>query len=1523
MSRGTSLSRLRKILTERGYTHPRAEGTPWQITGIFDSVLGAARGVAGATMPKDLKGTRFGAEGLAGLDSRLERVLKGVERLEASDLNAVERRALYDDAALLLEPFLTKVLAVLEPDKLTALAKKRKKLVGLSALIELLAECGRSPIDRSVIDLPAEEFESPKGWDQRSTLDNALRDVLRVRIDVAHKAPAPLADELARLPWCVLVLVLGVTEKNIDDLARVDAEAPVEEEPQPRPSKAGKARLPQVEPRPAAKAARPAPTRSPAVGLSSGARLLPPTHVSIRVPWHDDGWAGTICKAPRENTSCLVLPRIATGRNDDREEGCSGRRWDTLASEEMPACVAERASFMAPFELTRSVSHAYAATSKKHSHFQPTPFPCPTYSAACVPFRWMLKRNVDGYRTKQGTVIGIQEQYELGYDVRQEPDLGFKTSWVQEKENQLALLDTFFGAVRKDESLCFFYAKRTPLSEDNRRVLIGVGRVAGVGPAVEYRYDTDSPPLRCVAWERNIAHSIRPSFEDGFLIPYQQIVALAEEDASIRLEDFVAFAPDDRRAEFSYTAEHVSHDGAIASLLVCAAALETIATKVDFPLRAALDWIDQQLNRLWKMRGPCPGLGSALIAFGIQRGNLVAYAIAAHQARSESENEDPWPVFEQLLDDPSATGADLKDHLGAGYRDVWKKLPGERRALLQLLSRFELTASQAMRFFQPTERTKARYTATDRELLENPYLIFELDRTVADPVSIATVDRGLFPDAIVRELHPVPAPSVLDGEVDWRRVRAFVVDTLELAKAEGHTLLPRDWVIERVRARSIRPACPLSQDVTGACEDRFAPALTRIELSDGSPGYQLTELATVGATIRDAVEKRLRGKRHSGQQPWRRLVDAEFDPDTKGKGDADEDRARTEKAAALEEVFSSRVSVLVGPAGTGKTKLLKILCSVPQVEGGGVLFLAPTGKARVRIESQTQRKGALTIAQFLVRLGRYDGTTGRYRLAPPDAKKEEGFKTVIIDECSMLTEEQLAAVFDAVKGVERFILVGDPRQLPPIGSGRPFVDVIRKLAPVDIEGRLPAVAPGYAELRVSRRQTGAGRDDLLLAHWFSGRPTDPGADEIWNRLESGGVVSSHLELVRWDTPDELDARILEKLENELRKEGQSDEEWFELAIGGNLHEGYMYFFAGRDGKRGAASKVDDWQVLSPTRAQRHGVDAINRRIQERYRKRIIEWSEPKNYWMRKIPKRMGPQGIVWGDKVINVQNSYREPDDVYPKPSDDLFIANGELGVVVGEYKYKGDTFMPKNLQVEFWSTPSYVVKFKSFEFRDEASSPLELAYALTVHKTQGSEFGITFVVLPNPCRLLSRELLYTALTRQKNKVVVLHQGDVRALKRFASEHDSDIARRLTNLFCAAAPVKFEDRFFERGLIHRTARGRELVRSKSEVIVADLLDGLGIDYSYEQQLNGKYPDFTVDDAESGEKVYWEHLGLLHDASYRLRWESKLSWYRAQGILPFGEGGGPNGTLVWSEDQPNGAIDAEAMKNLMRRVFKLR
>lgn len=89
--------------------------------------------------------------------------------------------------------------------------------------------------------------------------------------------------------------------------------------------------------------------------------------------------------------------------------------------------------------------------------------------------------------------------------------------------------------------------------------------------------------------------------------------------------------------------------------------------------------------------------------------------------------------------------------------------------------------------------------------------------------------------------------------------------------------------------------------------------------------------------------------------------------------------ALAEKAHALKELFESPFSVLIGSAGTGKTSLVRTLCQDPSILAGGILLLAPTGKARVRLE-QGARHPACTLAQFLNQssLEAYDGNTGHF-----------------------------------------------------------------------------------------------------------------------------------------------------------------------------------------------------------------------------------------------------------------------------------------------------------------------------------------------------------------------------------------------------------------------------------------------------------------------------------------------------------------------------------------------------------------
>jgi len=131
--------------------------------------------------------------------------------------------------------------------------------------------------------------------------------------------------------------------------------------------------------------------------------------------------------------------------------------------------------------------------------------------------------------------------------------------------------------------------------------------------------------------------------------------------------------------------------------------------------------------------------------------------------------------------------------------------------------------------------------------------------------------------------------------------------------------------------------------------------------------------------------------------------------------------------------------------------------------------------------------------------------------------------------------------------------------------------------------------------------------------------------------------------------------------------------------------------------------------------------------------------------------------------------------------------------------------------------------------------------------------------------------------------------------------------------------VKNQSVFLDRNLIYRTERD-DLVRSKSEWIIADKLHAANIEYQYEQplMLDGveRYPDFTIVDDDGGKTWYWEHNGMLSNEGYRQRWERKLAAYRQQGILPFAEGGGKNGTLLITEEKEGSGLDAsEIQKNI--------
>ena len=991
---------------------------------------------------------------------------------------------------------------------------------------------------------------------------------------------------------------------------------------------------------------------------------------------------------------------------------------------------------------------------------------------------------------------------------------------------------------------------------------------------------------------------------------------------------FLACAPDEARQQFSYASEHVSHGVAITALLSCKSALERASKVLTGPWPQQIDWIDQQINGLWKLNGPCPGLGSALSALedGFN-GTLFALAVSSKL----SETDDPWEVTDKIFRKEMSVPPGAPK-LTTMLRRRWEYLHKEeprRAALLRLLSRFALTRDQATRWFEQTELTDA--------ILENPYLLYEKDRISIEPIGLWTIDRGIFADQEILRRHPLPKECMIDPDEfdDPRRLRAACLKILEQAASEGgHTLVSADNIHAVAKDLPATRAVPLDATAIKLCRDDFkSEIIVAEEKGAGGLAGQLKRYSEYRDIIRRAVSDRLGPEGKAAKINWRERLDKAFGKIA--KGDTEEEKARAEKAKALDVIANARLSVLIGPAGAGKTTVLRHFLEQQKLVGSGIVLLAPTGKARVRLGQQTKRpEKAQTLASFLKEYGRYDRWTTRY-FPDPKAPQADGVTTCIVDEASMLTEDQVAALVDALPASARLIFVGDPRQLPPIGAGRPFVDLIAHLEQQH-GGR------GVAELTVRRRHaSGEGaakklRDlacaDIQLADLFSGRDLPPGEDAILEQVLAG-KQDDRRRVAAWKTPADL-RNVLDKvLSEELSLKKDAEEKSLSVKLGGEARGegGHVYFDPGPQ-----IVECEKWQILTPHRNQPSGSIDLNRHIKARFRADTLRFARSSNegppYYIRfRMIAPRGPERITYGDKVICIRNHDRGSWRYASKEKEDGYVANGEIGIVVGE-AYKAN-HRPDWTKVQFASQPDQVYSFGAWDFKEEGTPILELAYA---DKAQGSEFGKVFLVLPAHSRLLSREMLYTALTRQVDRVVMLHQG-LEHLRAYRSPFFSEVARRVTNLFSAPRMIEAQPpagmpagvvgrTFLEDKLIHRSARG-DLVSSKSELVIADALfeaeKTLGIRYFFERMLVGadgtrRWPDFTIEDLK-GQTWAWEHCGLLDQPDYAARWKAKLDWYAKNKITRWSPKS-PTGRLIVTEDGPNRGLDSGGIRQLIRQLW---
>ena len=1098
---------------------------------------------------------------------------------------------------------------------------------------------------------------------------------------------------------------------------------------------------------------------------------------------------------------------------------------------------------------------------------------------------------------------GICEEENL--QIPERHDLNSSPTWVMEDKRQRSLLTHFWGKLKKGASLVFYYCNRGNAVDDEvPRMIVGVSRIVDMGDPIYFGKRPDKPGNFPI-WSRRITNGFP---KEGVRIPYQEYIALGKDTESI-----VCRPPEGLSLPFSYVAEHLSDGQAVSAILAILKSIERVREEGFVPgaWDDAVAWCNGVLDEVWAGRGAFPGIGSVLRYLGCAQGHAY-HATVLHGLERSQRN--PWEYVQAILSGRIDPPADqYREGLSAAAKQ-WRSMPS-RHKLLDMLVRFELTTDQITGVANEDLREKRGIAARADKIVENPYVLYEQDKgeEKSEPIGLETIDQGMWPEgdaALFRKEPPI-------AHDDQRRVRATACAVLRDAANAGDTLLPYETFMRQVHERfPDKRRCLADREVFWEGEDRkFHDAILWLkeekypdswrisvpgsamgpapvvedefaeDLGAGTDDEEIApeiKLVALKSLRRQEVEisKVLEGLGKIDDLPvsppdWHTLLTRSVEQGGFGAPTTTrETEAIDEKVRALEVLFSNRISILTGGAGTGKTSVLKVfLEQLRKIEGPtATLLAAPTGKARVRLQAATGRE-AHTIHQILYKVGMLGP---RYRILDVPEKGRTIYRNVVVDESSMPSVELLSALFRAIdtNAFRRLIFVGDPYQLPPIGPGRPFVDILRWMR----EEHPECIAELMTCMRVTQTTSGAisFSKGLELAAGYRDEG-GPGDDAVLSELIQKGEMAD-VRVSFWNDHAQLLSGIDKVLESEFKIRGD-DEAVFDQSLGIDAEDWRA---------------CENWQILSPTRIQPFGTDELNRVIQGRFRAKMLSMARDRR---SKWPSPMGDQELVFHDKVMQTVNQAKW----LPKDAEGLrFVANGEIGIITEAWK--GRDGKPDNVKVVFSTQSEAEYSYR----KSDVKEALELAYALTVHKAQGSDFETVILIVPRKAQTLSRELLYTGLTRFKGKLVLLVEKDSQPLLDLRRPEASDTMRRTTRMFKLligqdAGDIGIKGPYRPEGLIHRTSDGTP-VRSKSEVIVYDVLVSQGLSVLYEEALTAKdgnpknfrLPDFTIH--HQGRTWYWEHLGMLDKASYNSDWELKKQWYRANGYWD---------QVVTSEDHPGG------------------
>ena len=625
--------------------------------------------------------------------------------------------------------------------------------------------------------------------------------------------------------------------------------------------------------------------------------------------------------------------------------------------------------------------------------------------------------------------------------------------------------------------------------------------------------------------------------------------------------------------------------------------------------------------------GICKGVGPATARSIVERFGLDTLDIL------ETEPERLQMIRGITAKKAMEIGAMFRQHMGL-------------RRLMEFLSRYQLPPVLAIRLRQ-------QYGDGALEMVRrNPYLLSDdvcgVDFSVTDTMALS---MGFAEDC---------------GE----RLRAAVTFELTFNENNGHVFLPRDKLLS---ATCQLLDCGLEQveAALDALTEQHAVVIEHI------------------ANVQAVYLRRLWEAESSACARLLALLDM----------DADQSRYAERTVAEIEReqgityapmqrqavalAAKAGVMLLTGGPGTGKTTTVRGIVALFQKMGLSIVLAAPTGRAAKRMSELTGME-AQTIHRLL-------GTTWNETAHQVTFQKTEKepleAEAVIVDEMSMVDVALFSALLRALRPGTRLVLVGDADQLPSVGAGNVFSDLIRsrKIETVFLR-------EVFRQAEQSAIIRNAHRVNLGQSPELSGNQGD---FFFLCRRDAQRAVSTVLELCRTRLPD-------------------------------NMH-----------------IPAEQIQVLTPTRKGSCGTVNLNRLLQDALN-----------------PKAPGKRELTWGERVFRVGDRImqtRNDYDVMWEKDDGTVgtgLFNGDVGRIAdidagGEW-----------LALDFDGRKAL--------YSVEMLSEIDLAYAQTVHKAQGSEYRcVVLVAMPAAPGLMVRGVLYTALTRARELLVIV--GDDAAIRSMAA----------------------------------------------------------------------------------------------------------------------------------------------------------